>query len=59
MENLNRNLMNLREKELKIVIQSPSKVEVPDGWLVEQKPRPSNPNHIDRVGNPSFLFQLI
>lgn len=46
---LNRNLMNLREKELQIVVQSPSsKVEVPDGWLVEQRPRPSNPNHIDR-----------
>ncbi|AES67588.2 putative DNA-binding domain-containing protein [Medicago truncatula] len=46
--NLNRNVMNLREKELQIVVQSPSKVEVPDGWLVEQRPRPSNPNHIDR-----------
>jgi len=47
------------EKEMQIVVQSPpSKVEVPDGWLVEQRPRPSNPNHIDRVRATLLFFSL-
>jgi len=35
------------EHNLNLMNISPSKV--PDGWLVEQRPRLSNPNHIDKV----------
>lgn len=49
--------MDSEMKHLNLMnIISPSKV--PDGWLVEQRPRVSNPNHIDKV-TPSFLFQFI
>ncbi|GAU27212.1 hypothetical protein TSUD_108030 [Trifolium subterraneum] len=37
------------ENKDNIVLRSPSPFKLPDDWLVEHRPRVSNPNYVDRV----------